>query len=216
MVFHAPRDDTVGIDNAAEIFQAALHPKSFVSLDDADHLLSRKEDAAYVAEVLAAWASRYIGAPAEPARPDVRAGEGEVVVAEAGEGRFAQVIAAGPHYLRADEPRSFGGTDSGPTPYGLLSAALGACTAMTIRMYAERKRLPLDRVIVRLKHDKIHASDCAECETKEGRIDRIERDITVEGGLDAAQRQRLLEIADKCPVHRTLHSEVSIVSRLAD
>ena len=208
MVFHAPRDAVVGIDNATKIFVAAKHPKSFVSLDDADHLLSRKSDAIYVAEVLAAWAGRYLGAAAEPS--GFKAADGEVVVEETGEGKFTQRIAAGPHALRADEPESFGGLGSGPSPYDLLLAGLGACTAMTLRMYADHKGLPLERARVTLAHSKIHAQDCRNCETKEGKIDRIDRQIELTGALSAEQRQRLLEIADRCPVHRTLHSEVLI------
>lgn len=210
MVFHSPRDTTVDIENATRIFVAARHPKSFVSLDRADHLLTRREDAAYVADVLAAWASRFL----EPAAMDETPVQG-VRVAEAGEGKFAQLVLAGRHRLRADEPASMGGTDTGPSPYEYLMAGLGACTSMTIRMYAAQKQWPLEKVTVDLRHDKIHAADCAECETKEGRIDRIQREIRLEGPLDDAQRARLMEIADKCPVHRTLHSEVKIDSRLA-
>ena len=214
IVFHAPGDTTVGIDNASKIFLAARHPRSFVSLDDADHLLSRRADGQYVGAVLAAWASRYLPARAEAAcSPD---GPRDVVfVRETGAGKFQQEIAIGAHRLLADEPASAGGEDSGPSPYELLAAALGACTAMTIRLYADSKKLPLDRVRVNLRHEKIHASDCSECETKEGRIDRIERVIDLEGALDEAQRAKLLEIANKCPVHRTLHSEVFIPTRLA-
>lgn len=208
LVLHSPRDRIVDIDNAANIFVAAKHPKSFVSLDDADHLLSRAEDAAYTAEVLAAWAARYLKRYAMDPVPGVR-------VMEAGHGKFAQDIFAGRHRLRADEPESAGGMYSGPSPYDLLAAALGACTAMTIRMYAEHKNIPLERVAVDLAHDKVHAADCAECEIREGRIDRIERVITLEGDLDQAQRAKLLEIANKCPVHRTLQSEISIPTRLA-
>ncbi len=215
LIFHSPRDTTVSIDNAAQIFMAAKHPKSFVSLDDADHLLTRREDAAYVAAVLAAWASRYIGAPFIDAQP-IQSGEpGVVTVAETREGKFTQTITIGKHRLRADEPASAGGTDTGPSPYDLLLAGLGACTAMTLRMYADLKQLPLDKVTVRLRHEKVHAQDCSECETREGKIDRIEREIELAGGLDEAQRARLLEIANKCPVHRTLHSEVWIPTRLA-
>ncbi len=213
IVFHGPRDATVGIENAGEIFMAAKHPKSFVSLDDADHLLSRKEDAIYVATVLAAWATRYRGAAAEP--PALMAAPGSVVVQEAGEGRFAQRIAAGKHALSADEPESYGGFDSGPTPYDLLLAGLGACTSMTVRMYAARKLWPLERVTVTLRHQKIHAEDCADCETREGRIDYIDRRVAFDGALDDEQRAKLLEIADKCPVHRTLNSEVQIETALA-
>jgi len=137
-----------------------------------------------------------------------------VRVAEAGEGRFAQLVSVGRHHLRADEPESVGGDDSGPGPYDLLLAGLGACTSMTLRLYAEQKKWPLGRVTVDLTHGKVHAVDCAECETREGKIDRIERILTLEGDLDAAQRARLLEIADKCPVHRTLHSEVQVSTKL--
>jgi putative redox protein len=214
LIFHSPRDTTVSIDNAAQIFMAAKHPKSFVSLDDADHLLTRSEDASYVAAVLAAWASRYIGAPVMEAQP-IRADEpGIVTVAETRAGKFTQAITVGKHRLSADEPVSAGGADIGPSPYDLLLAGLGACTSMTVRMYADLKQLPLDKVTVRLRHEKLHAQDCAECDTKEGKIDRIEREIELEGKLDDAQRTRLLEIANKCPVHRTLHSEVWIPTRL--
>jgi putative redox protein len=213
LVFHAPRDAVVGIENASRIFLAAKHPKSFVSLDDADHLLSRKEDAAYVARVLAAWAGRYLGEAGAP-EPTLSTAPGTVVVREALTGRFAQEIAAGPHELRADEPVAYGGGDSGPGPYELLLAGLGACTSMTLRMYAERKGWPLERVTVRLSHEKIHAEDCAACETHEGRIDRITRRLHLDGALDEAQRARLLEMADRCPVHRTLKGEIDIVTEM--
>jgi uncharacterized OsmC-like protein/pimeloyl-ACP methyl ester carboxylesterase len=208
LILHSPRDAIVPIDNAAKIFMAAKHPKSFVSLDDADHLLTRVDDARYAAEVLAAWSSRYLQkGNLEPVKG--------VRVVEAGQGKFTEDISAGRHRLRADEPMSAGGTDTGPSPYDLLLAAVGACTAMTIRLYAEQKKLPLERVSVDLAHDKTHAEDCAHCETKEGRIDRIERVITLEGDLDEAARAKLLEIANKCPVHRTLHSEVWMPTRLS-
>jgi putative redox protein len=204
----------VGIENAGEIFQAARHPKSFLSLDGADHLLSRHEDAVYVANVLSAWASRYLGELA--ATPDARADTepGAVLVRETGQGDFQQEVIVGPHRLLADEPPAVGGTDTGPTPYGYLLAGLGACTAMTLRMYANRKKWPLERVSVTLTHDKVHAEDCADCETRDGRIDRIDRELDIEGPLDAEQRARLLEIADRCPVHRTLHSEIWITTAL--
>ncbi|RDD63898.1 alpha/beta fold hydrolase [Ferruginivarius sediminum] len=211
MVFHGPRDAIVGIDNATHIFTAAKHPKSFVSLDDADHLLSRKADASYVAQVLGAWAARYIEVPPAERRTEVPpAMEGGVVVQETGEGRFTNAVVAGRHRLRADEPVEVGGTDTGPSPYDYLLAGLGACSAMTVRLYAERKGWPVERVTVRLTHDKIHADDCADCETREGKVDVIHRRIAFDGALDETQRKRLLEIADKCPVHRTLTSEVRI------
>jgi len=213
LVVHSPRDNTVGIDNAAAIFGAAKHPKSFLSLDDADHLISKKEDAEYAATVIAAWASRYLPKPVATDATE-SADEGEVVVSETRENPFAQSISAGVHSLRADEPIKIGGGNTGPTPYDLLLAGLGACTSMTIRMYADRKKWPLEKATVRLRHDKIHAEDCAACETKDGRVDRIERTIELAGDLDEEQRVRLLEIADKCPVHRTLESEVQVETRL--
>jgi putative redox protein len=217
LIFHAPRDQTVGIDNAGRIFAAAKHPKSFISLDDADHLLSRREDAVYAADVIAAWAERYVepAAPAAGAEKGPTAPAGAVVVTETGEGKFAQILSfGGKHVLRADEPESYGGTDTGPSPYDLLLAGLGACTTMTVRMYADHKGLPLERVSATLRHNKIHAKDCETCETKVGKVDCIEREIELAGSLDEAMRAKLLEIADKCPVHRTLHSEVRIETRL--
>jgi putative redox protein len=209
LVFHSPTDDTVGIDNASHIFMAAKHPKSFISLAGADHLLRRPSDAAYVAHVIAAWAERYLDMPA-PIASATKGEPGEVVVRETRRGTFQQEITVGTHRFLADEPVAAGGLDSGPGPYDLLLAALGACTSMTLRLYAERKKLPLTRTIIRLRHSRIYATDCAECETKEGMLDRIERGITLEGDLSAEDRKRLLEIADKCPVHRTLISEIDI------
>jgi putative redox protein len=208
LVFHSPTDEVVGIENASRIFIAAKHPKSFVSLAGADHLLSSRRDATYVAAVISAWAERYLDMPDDA--PDLPDESDMVVVRETRAGRFQQAVTVGRHRFLADEPADAGGLDGGPGPYDLLLAGLGACTAMTLRLYAERKALPLDRVTVRLSHAKIHAADCAECETKEGMIDRIERVITMDGKLDEEQRKRLLEIADKCPVHRTLTSEVDI------
>jgi uncharacterized OsmC-like protein/alpha/beta superfamily hydrolase len=211
LVLHAPTDDTVAIDNATRIFLAAKHPKSFVSLADADHLLTRRSDAFYAAHVIAAWAERYIAPAAMPApEPEPR----KVVVTETREGKFQQEVAMGPHRILADEPITAGGFDTGPSPYDLLLASLGTCTAMTLRLYADQKGLPLARTSVRLSHEKIYATDCATCETKEGKIDRIERVITLEGDLNEAQRARLLQIADKCPVHRTLTSEIDIRTKL--
>jgi uncharacterized OsmC-like protein/fermentation-respiration switch protein FrsA (DUF1100 family) len=216
LVMHSPTDDTVGIDNATRIFLAAKHPKSFVSLADADHLLSKRRDDAYVADVIAAWVTRYL----DPAMPDQAADLSEapraVVVRETRASKFQQTVSIGPHQMLADEPVAAGGEDSGPGPYDFVLAGLGACTSMTMRLYAERKSLPLERTTVTLSHRKIHAEDCAECETGAGMLDQIDLVIAMEGNLDAEQRQRLMEIADKCPVHRTLTSEIHIVTRAAD
>jgi putative redox protein len=209
LVLHSPTDDIVGIDNASAIFVAAKHPKSFVSLAGADHLLRKRSDAVYVAEVIAAWSERYLDMVPEPDEMPISG----VLVEETGNGKFEQSVVAGAHRYLADEPVSVGGNGSGPSPYEYLLAGLGACTSMTIRLYAELKKLPLRRVSVRLTHDKIHAADCENCETKEGKIDRIEREITLEGDLSADQRARLMEIADKCPVHRTLHAEIDVRTR---
>jgi uncharacterized OsmC-like protein/alpha/beta superfamily hydrolase len=213
LILHSPTDAVVGIDNATRIFLAARHPKSFVSLADSDHLLTRRRDALYAGDVIAAWAERYLEMASQPA-----AGENAraVVVTETGEGKFQQRVEIGPHHFLADEPVTAGGLDSGPSPYELLISGLGACTAMTLRLYADQKKLPLTGVSVTLRHSKIHAADCATCETKEGMLDRIDRTVALEGPLDEAQRARLLVIADKCPVHRTLTSEIEIRTALAE
>jgi len=211
LVLHSPTDNLVGIENASAIFTAAKHPKSFISLSGADHLLSKRADAVYVAEVIAAWSERYLDMVPQPDMEPIQG----VLVAETGNGKFEQSVVAGQHRYLADEPVSVGGNGSGPSPYEYLLAGLGACTSMTIRLYAELKKMPLKRVGVRLTHDKIHAVDCENCETKEGKIDRIEREITLEGDLSVEQRAKLMEIADKCPVHRTLHSEIDVRTREA-
>lgn len=206
LVVHSPVDELISVENARKIFEAAKHPKSFVAVDGADHLLTKPKDARYVATVIAAWAARYAldrtGAEPPPA-------EGTVEVVESHAGQFGQRIAVGRHRITADEPEPIG-CDTGPSPYDLLLSALGACTSMTVRMYANRKGWPLEHVSVHLQHDKVHASDCEECETKDGKVDRIDRHITFTGDLDTEQRARLMDIADKCPVHRTLHSEVKV------
>jgi uncharacterized OsmC-like protein/fermentation-respiration switch protein FrsA (DUF1100 family) len=216
LIMHAPTDDTVSIDNATRIFVAARHPKSFVSLAGADHLLSNRQDSAYVADVIAAWASRYLDPVAAMDEADLGDGPREVVVAETRNSKFQQTVTVGPHLLLADEPVAAGGEDSGLAPYDFLLAGLGACTSMTMRLYADRKSLPLERTTVTLTHSKIHAQDCAECETTEGMLDQIDRVIAMEGPLDTEQRKKLMEIADKCPVHRTLTSEIRIVTRTSD
>lgn len=228
MILHSPVDQTVGIDNAARIFEDAKHPKSFVSLDRADHLLTQEDDSRYVGIVVAAWASKYLEAPIDSAA-DLRSdGEAETTTPPAlpdavdgtwtltGTTPYRTEVRARTHHLVADEPTSVGGADDGPTPYELLLAGLGACTGMTLRMYADRKDWPLKSATVRMTHEKIHATDCAECETEEGKLDRITREIDLTGDLTDAQRSRLLEIANKCPVHRTLHSEVQVRSTLVN
>jgi uncharacterized OsmC-like protein/fermentation-respiration switch protein FrsA (DUF1100 family) len=216
LVMHAPTDDTVSIDNATRIFVAAKHPKSFVSLAGADHLLSDRRDAAYVADVVAAWVTRYLDPAASEETTDPGEAPRQVVVRETRNSKFQQTVAIGPHRLLADEPVPAGGEDTGPGPYDFVLAGLGACTSMTMRLYADRKSLPLERTTVTLSHRKIHAEDCAECETRAGMLDQIDMVIAMEGALDSEQRKRLLEIADKCPVHRTLTSEIRILTRAAD
>lgn len=213
LVMHAPLDETVGIENASRIFTAAKHPKSFISLDTADHLLSKRDDAVYAANIIAAWAARFLDTQPVSDAPS----EDDVYVVETGQGKFQQVITAGRHQLLADEPTDFGGLDSGPSPYDYLSAALGACTTMTLRMYADRKKIPLDRVGVRVTHGKIHVEDCEHCDKGENRkIDRFERVLDIDGDISTEQRDRLLEIADRCPVHRTLEAESEILTRMND
>ncbi|MFT4707976.1 MAG: putative OsmC-like protein/pimeloyl-ACP methyl ester carboxylesterase [Ascidiaceihabitans sp.] len=211
LVMHAPLDTIVSVDNAAEIFMAAKHPKSFVTLDDADHLITRAEDAEYAADVITTWATRYLKlrAPAPP----IGAPEGIVRTCEADPKGFLQDIHSGPvHHALADEPLAYGGTNRGMSPYGFLSAGLGACTSMTIRMYARRKGWPLDHVSVDVNHSKVHAQDAANESTD--KIDEWNRKITLTGVLSKEQRQRLLEIADRCPVHRTLEQSSEVVTEL--
>lgn len=212
IIFHSPRDTVVSLQNAAKIFQAARHPKSFVSLDDADHLLSNRSDSHYVGTVLAAWAGKYLGLPKEEREHrDLRDNR---VLVRTGKRGFQTEIVAGGHRLLADEPLAVGGSDTGPNPYDYLVASLGACTSMTLRMYADRKQWPLESATVRLRHRKLHAEDCRECETEAGMVDVIEREIELEGDLDEGQRERFVQIADRCPVHKTLHSKIEVITRL--
>ena len=209
LIMHAPLDDVVDIDNASKLFAASKHPKSFVSLDSADHLLSRQADSKYVGNVLASWASRYL--PTREASDALPAQDGAVVARTFVSG-FRTEVSSGRHSFVADEPRSVGGTDQGPTPYDLLSAALATCTSMTLRMYANHKKLALESATVSVEHDKIHAEDCEDCESGSGKIDEFRRTISLQGDLTDAQRSRMLEIADRCPVHRTLHGEIKVRS----
>ena len=212
LICHSPTDKVVGIDNAQKIYRAAAHPKSFVSLDQADHLLSKKEDAEFVASVVASWAARYIGTPdSDDAAKSTDDHASGVTVTERDK-VFTQDITAGKHRIVADEPKSVGGADLGVTPYDLLLAALGTCTSMTLRMYAKRKNLNVDTIAVKLEHDRIHSTDCGSCEDQPGKVDQIRRMIRIEGDLTDAQRNRMLEIADMCPVHRTLQNQKQITS----
>lgn len=208
LVMHAPTDQVVGIDNASKLFVTAKHPKSFVSLDTADHLLSDGEDAIYAADVIANWAARYLPIAAEPAADETGGG---VYVAETGNGLYQNLVKMGKHRYLADEPVSMGGGDTGPGPYDYVAAGLGACTSMTLRMYANRKKWPLDNVAVSVafsREENPHEPDG-------DRVDTFHRTITIEGNLDEAQRARLLEIADKCPVHRTLERIAEVRTQLA-
>ncbi|MEM6890602.1 MAG: alpha/beta fold hydrolase [Pseudomonadota bacterium] len=213
LVLHAPRDEIVAIDNASHIFLAAKHPKSFVTLDTADHLITRKDDADYAADLIATWAERYLDIK-RPAPPPGTP-EGIVRVTEADPNGFlADVTSGDGHHIVVDEPLAYGGTNKGMSPYGLLSAGLGSCTSMTIRMYARRKGWPLHQVSVDVSHDKVHAQDA---ETATGlKIDTWRRRITLKGDLDEKQRTRLLEIADKCPVHRTLERSSTVITELTN
>ena len=215
LVLHSPIDQTVGVENASAIFMAAKHPKSFVSLDTADHLLTRAADASFAAQVIAGWAGRYL----QEDRPQGEEAVEGVTVTETGQGKFQQTVQAGKHRLFADEPESYGGLDSGPSPYDFLSAALGACTGMTLRMYADHKKLELGKLSVEVTHDKVHTSDCAECTSEQvshgGRIDRFERKITIEGGVPEGLEEKLLQIADKCPVHKTLEGNSVVATGYA-
>jgi len=215
LVMHSPIDQTVGVDNASQIFVAAKHPKSFVSLDTADHLLSAEADASYVANIVAAWAGRFVAVG-----PSIDDAHESVVVSETGLGKFQNTVTAGQHQMLADEPTSVGGLNSGPTPYDYLSAGLGACTAMTLRMYANHKKLVLGRVSVEVSHGKVAADHCNDCgeaaEGGGGKIDRFERVISVEGEVDDDLKDKLIEIAGKCPVHRTLEHVSAVVTRVGD
>ncbi|MCO4798173.1 MAG: OsmC family protein [Colwelliaceae bacterium] len=213
LVLHAPLDETVELDNAARIFQLAKHPKSFITLDNADHLLTKPQDADYVSDIIAAWVQRYIDVTLLPKL--MNAPEGIVRVSEADPTSFIQDISAAGHHLVADEPESYGGDFLGPTPYQLISAGLGACTSMTIRMYARRKNIPLEHVQVDISHDKIHATDCSTCEQSTGKVDQFDRNITLTGDITEEDRQKLLAIADKCPVHKSLESEITINTKLS-
>jgi len=212
LVMHSPQDDTVGIKNAEEIYLAARHPKSFVSLDGADHLLMNKRDSIYAGDVIAGWAKRYVELPDQE-----KLGTSHQVVASLDkEDGFTTAMKVGNHTMVADEPTSYGGNDFGPSPYGLVSAGLSACTAMTVQMYTKRKDWPLENIEVHTSYGKDHAADCENCEADAAKIDTFHREIKLTGNLDEKQIARILQIADKCPVHKTLHSETQVITKLID
>lgn len=211
LVLHAPTDDVVGIDNASAIFTAARHPKSFVSLSDTDHLISDPTDAEYAADMIAQWAGRYLDIRRSAPPPGTP--EGIVRVSESDPSGYLQDVTSGPHHVLADEPAAYGGSNRGLTPYGLVSAGLGACTSMTIRMYARRKGWPLSHVSVDIRHGKVHAQDATDAQS--GKVDHFLRTITLEGDLTSEQTARLMEIADRCPVHRTMERSSTVETHLA-
>lgn len=212
LVMHSPQDMTVGIKNAEEIYSAAHHPKSFVSLDGADHLLMNKKDSLYAGEVISGWAKRYISI----LKDDTLQSKHQVVASLDAEDGFTTQMKLGKHYLIADEPTSYGGNDFGPSPYELVSAGLSACTAMTIQMYAKRKGWDLKNVEVHTNYGKDHALDCEQCDESSAKIDTFKREIKLEGNLDEKQINRILQIADKCPVHKTLHNETQVITSLIE
>lgn len=211
LILHSPQDRTVGIQNAEEIYKAAHHPKSFISLDGADHLLMNKKDSIYVGEVISGWAKRYLKIDEEAQLPYTKH---QVVASLDFEDGFTTNMKVGNHNIIADEPISYGGNDFGPSPYDLISAGLSACTAMTLQMYAKRKNWHIENVEVHTSHSKIHAEDCEDCESSKTKIDTFHRQIKITGNFDTNQLKRLLQIADKCPVHKTLHDEAQIISKL--
>lgn len=210
LIMHSPQDRTVEIKNAEEIYVAARHPKSFVSLDGADHLLMRKEDSQYAGKVIAQWAARYLQVPEAPKIQS----QFDVVASLDHEAGFTTAMKVGDHYMLADEPESFGGNNYGPSPYEFVSAGLSACTAMTIQMYTKRKGWQVDNVEVHTSYSRSHAEDCADCEDPNAKIDTFHREIKLTGDLDEAQKKRILQIADKCPVHKSLHSKTQVLTKL--
>jgi putative redox protein len=210
LVLHSPQDTTVAIKNAEDLYIAAHHPKSFISIDGADHLLMRKEDSNYVGIIIANWAKRYVDLP----KNEQPATKHQVIASLDAADGFTTPMKVGNHYMTADEPVNYGGNDFGPSPYELVSAGLSACTAMTIQMYAKRKGWNVENVEVHTSYGKVHAADCENCENTAAKIDTFNREIKLTGSLDSKQRERILQIADKCPVHKTLHNEVQIITKI--
>ena len=211
LIMHSPQDRVVEIENAARLYESARHPKSFITLDGADHLLSNKKDSQYAGEIIGCWSKKYVQVPVGAA---LRSNHPVAVRLHAEDGYTTQ-ISVRQHGLIADEPEEVGGNDFGPGPYEFVSSGLGACTAMTLHMYARRKKWDLKEVRVHLEHHKDYATDCHDCDRPQSKIDFFDRILEIEGDLDDAQRSRLLEIADRCPVHRTLTGKVEIRTKLA-
>ncbi len=211
LIMHSPQDNTVGIKNAEEIYRAAHHPKSFISLDGADHLLMNKNDSIYAGEVISGWAKRYLIIADSEELPKTKH---QVVASLDFDDGFTTDMKVGNHYMTADEPTSYGGNDFGPSPYELVSAGLSACTAMTLQMYAKRKDWHIDNVEVHTTYSKTHALDCEDCESPNAKIDTFHREIKITGNFDDKQMDRLLQIADKCPVHKTLHNETQVITKI--
>ena len=210
LILHSPQDTIVGIENAAKMYSAALHPKSFISLDGADHLLSKKADSSYAGNMIAAWVKKYLNP--DNKKPALKSKS--QVVSKTEQSSYTTEIKAGNHHFLADEPEEVGGADLGPSPYELLSSSLAACTSMTLHMYAARKKWDLQEAIVHVDHNKEYAQDCDNCEQSGAKIDHFNRQIELVGELDGEKRQRLLQIADKCPVHKTLHNSAVIKTEL--
>lgn len=210
LVMHSPQDTTVGIENAEQIYVAARHPKSFVTLDGADHLLMKKEDSIYVGSVIATWAKRYISIP----KIDTISTTHQAVASLDAEDGFTTQMTVGSHTMMADEPISYGGNDFGPSPYEFVSAGLSACTAMTVQMYVKRKGWDLQNIEVHTSHTKVAKQIVENGEQKEIKVDTFNREIKLKGNLDDKQIQRMLQIADKCPVHKTLHSAIEVITTL--
>lgn len=213
LILHSPTDNIVGIEHAKNLYNAAKHPKSFISLDNIDHLVTSRDGALYVADVISAWSARYV-----PRKPSEKGEGGKVIVAESNAGQFAQRISTRDHQFIADEPESLGGENLGPNPYELLLASIGACTSMTIRMYAKHKGLSLEHIEVHLSHEKTYVEDCKECLTEKEKANKkveiITREISLKGNLSEEERQKCLEIANKCPVHKTIDSHPTIITKL--
>ncbi len=214
LILHSPQDNTVEIKNAEEIYVAARHPKSFISLDGADHLLSDKKDSFYAGEVISGWAKRYLIIDSQQSEEPKT--KHQVVASLDSEDGFSTQMKAGNHFMLADEPVDVGGNDFGPSPYELVSAGLSACTAMTVQMYAKRKGWQIDNIEVHTSYSRSHAVDCKDCELDTAKIDTFTREIKLTANLDEKQKQRVLQIADKCPVHKTLHSETQVVTKLVE